>query len=209
MNFYYGKIFLRQLILSQQSAFQFRFDYSLRLLRAAIEVITTLMIIASFYSHSSSIVGWGKYEALLVYGIFQAISSITMFVSGYGMSMLAYDIVSGSLDDHLLKPLDSQFSICTRLIFVTNFYRVGIGLWIFGYSIYHLHLTPNIATISAFLVSLGSGWLIYFCLSFMAATLSFWTFSAEINELSRSLTSISRYPTDYFHKIGNFYILSR
>lgn len=204
----YWKILLKSFSLSHQRAVEYRADYLLRLIRAGLEVGTMLVVILVFYSQIESINGWSRYEGIMVYGFFQFISSLVFTFVGYGINDLPQNIISGKLDQYIVKPVDSQFFISVRMAFVTNVYRSLLGLGIIIYTASQIDLSPQPLEYLLTIAAVLSGAMIYYALTFTASTLAFWTFADEIPEIMYTVTSISRFPAAFFQRIkAIFYIL--
>jgi ABC-2 type transport system permease protein len=197
LNHYAGVV--RQLIiLSQESAFEYRTDYILRLVRAVTDILVVIVVIQSLYIHTSSIAGFSRAEALIVYALYQMITSTVLIFFGYGIDDLPRLILTGKLDMHLTKPIDSQFLAGANIIYITHIYRAITGLMVFIYAINLEPLTITISSLMLTSVSLVAAGVIFYSLSMGVSILSFWTFSNELQELSYTITSTSRLPTAFF-----------
>ena len=196
----YIKISLKILSMSHQRATAYRADYVLRVLRAFLDVGVAYVSINVFYFRSPSILGWNKWEALVVYGFFQTISTLVFIFSGYGISTLAREIIWGSLDRLLTQPIDSQFFASFKISYVTNIFRLVFGLLILFLALSNLGITYSPLQIIMTIISSLSSVIIYYSLTFGVTVLSFWTFSYELGELMSTITSITRFPTDFFSK---------
>jgi ABC-2 type transport system permease protein len=204
----YAKVLLMSFSLSHQRAVEYRLDYVLRLVRAFLEVITVTVVILVFYSNIDHINGWSRYEALMVYGFFQFVSSLVYTFVGYGINDLPQNIISGRLDQYIVRPIDAQFYVSIRMAFITNIYRSLFGLALILYTIRMLELSPSLVSIALTIIATIAACMVYYALTFAASTLAFWTFADEIPEIMSSITAISRFPVQFFQRLKTiFYLL--
>lgn len=195
---HYLQVTRQLLLLSQQSAFEYRIDYFLRLVRAIVDILLVVVVIQSLYSHTPAIAGWSRSETLIVYALYQIITSLVLIFFGYGIDGLPRLILSGTLDAYLTKPIDSQFLVGANTIYITHIYRFMAGLIVF---IYAFNIEPISITFTSLIItaiSLIAAAIIFYSLSMGVSILSFWTFNGELNELTYTITSTSRLPTSFF-----------
>ena len=186
------------IIFSYQSTAIYRADFFLRIIRALLEIIITLTILGSIFHNTVSLGGWSRSEATLVAAIsLLTVGMVTLFF-GYGMESLHRQIVTGRFDRFLTQPLDSQWLSSTGFIYVTNIFRIIFNLILFSIVVANLPSAPSPSNIFFFIISFVSAMIIYYCLMFSAAVISFWALTGELYYLFNGLTSISKYPIDIF-----------
>lgn len=191
--------------MSQMRAFEYRIDYIFRLVRTFVDVGAAVITISVFYAYTSTIAGWSKWEALVVFGIFQGVSSLVFVFFGIGITDLPVNIVSGKLDTFLTKPIDAQFLSSTSLTFITNIFRSLFGFSLAIYALTQLPYPIGLVNLTTGLLGIVSGMVIYFCITFLASESAFWSQSTELNELAYTIASISRFPVDYFSRFKELF----
>lgn len=196
----YLRVLIQIVSMSNSSAAIYRVDYLLRIIRSFLEIGVAFVIISSFYFKAQTIAGWNQWEALLVFSIFQIVSTFVFIFAGYGITSLSRDIVRGSLDRFLVLPMDSQFLASIRISYITNLFRLFFGVFLMLFSISKLDIEIHFFNVILTFVSIISSMVVYFCLTFSVSALAFWTFSGELGELMSTITSISRFPVDYFSR---------
>lgn len=186
--------------MSYQTAATYRVDFTLRIIRALLEVFVFVIVISVLFSHNPTLAGWSQHQTMLVFSLALLIGSLAMFIWGSGLEDLDREIVNGTLDRFLLQPMDAQWLASTRVMYITNLFRL---LFNFGFLIYvllKLQINFQLFSLVLFLINLISALVIYYSVMFIASSISFWSFSGELFYLFNSLTSIVRYPLDIFHQ---------
>lgn len=184
--------------MSYQSAAVYRGDFLIRIIRSFFEIFLTLTVIGAVFRQTPTIGQWTRSEATLVASLALFIISFIFFFFGSGLEGLHRQIVSGRFDRLLLQPMDSQWLASTGLLFVTNIFRLGLNSIVMLILISRLGPFPWISWL-LFGVTLMSALVIYYCLMFAAAALSFWALSGEQFYLMNSLTGVAKYPLDTFN----------
>jgi ABC-2 type transport system permease protein len=196
--YHYLRHLLYCLKMSFWSAAMYRADFILRLVRSALEITTGIITINIFFLNTPTIAGWTQLQALLVYAIAFFVVSLVMLIGGSGIEGLHREIVNGTLDRFLVQPMDTQWLASTRIIYITNLFRVGFNFTLLLWVISSLEISLTFPQLILFILTLLSACLMYFSILFIAGVISFWALNGELFYLFNSLTSIIRYPADLF-----------
>jgi ABC-2 type transport system permease protein len=196
----YWQVIKSTVSMSQQQAVEYRVDYLLRVLRALIDIFVIVVVLASFYGQADEIMGWTKWEAMVVFGFFQFISSGVFFFFGYGINELPNNIIRGRLDQFLTKPLSGQFLASTKFIFLTNAFRSVFGLGVLVYGVLRAGYVPTLVDIASSTVALFSSLIVYYAVSFSISAISFWSSSSEQIYMWDTIASTSRFPADFYQR---------
>lgn len=194
---HYFRIAYHLFIMSLKRSSMYRMDFLFRLLRSFSDILIALLVIQTVYSSSPSILGWTLNQAFIVYAIFQLIWAANFTFVGEGIKTLHSNIIEGTLDQLLLKPLDGQFSVSFQASYVTSLMRFFFSLILLIYALsLQPHLTPTSLLIG--FLALFSGMLIHYSLSFISATTAFWTFVGEFQTITESLSTIATFPIPFY-----------
>lgn len=180
------------------SAAIYRIDFCFRIIRSVLELVAALIVIQALFLHTTDLAGFNKYEVIMIYALARAVISTVMFIFGSGIEGLYRWIINGHLDRMLLQPMDAQWLASTRIIYVTNSFRLILdwGFWV--YSLNKLMIYPTIGQWLGFGVGVISACILYYCLMFAVSIVSFWSMNGELFYLFTSILNVSRYPLDVF-----------
>jgi ABC-2 type transport system permease protein len=179
---------------------------------------------ASFINGIVSSLGWGAFQiiwmtlltnkARTVFGwrqdemIFLAmgyIVSLGIFHFFFSRNFDAFSRVidKGEFDSHLLKPIDTQFSISTSILSYPNAIRifVGIGLMIWWAALHHYQIGIFEALNFGFLIIMGV--MIMYSIWFLFITSLIWYPNLNnMVDFLYTLNGLSRYPAEMIRMSG-------
>jgi len=193
-------------LMSYESVAIYRFDFSFRIIRPILEIIVTLTLLNALFSHSATLGTWTITETALVTAIsLLTVGLVTLFF-GNGLEGLHREIVTGTFDRLLLQPMDAQWLASTRIVFVTNIFRVAFNVVFFYFIVIRLNQAPSLGDWLLFGLAFISALVIYYSLMFSASIVSFWALSGELFYLFNSVTSVAKYPIDIFGSLLRFFL---
>lgn len=185
---------------SYMAALEYRFQFVVRIFRHITEALIAILIINTFFYSTNTIGNWDPNSMLLVYGVFGLAVATTFFFLADTPFSLPDKIRSGDYDFILTKPIDTHFYTFGHRIHTENVWRLIIKSAIIFYASVQLHLSPSIFHLTLFVFTFFSSLIIYRSIVTTIATLSFWTLSKELSELTFSVLETTKYPLDIFSK---------
>ncbi len=153
---------------------QYRSDFFIALLNAAVSLVTQLLALSVVFTATSDLRGWGPNDLLVLVGIHFFISGLIGIVMRPSMEALMEGIRLGTFDFVLIKPADSQLlaSVQTVAPQAATDVVVGAGVIIFGMTRLGFALGP--LDVLLFVVMLLAGLVIVYSFLLLLATCAFW-----------------------------------
>lgn len=161
-----------------------------------------LFFIQIVYSHTDSVAGWSKGQALILAGSFSISWGLINALFTPNLSVLPELIQKGTFDLTITKPVDSQFLASSRMINLSEFARSLFSLVVvfYGARVDAIAITPGSVLVWALLICCSI--FILLGIDTLIMTLSFWL--VRIRNLDAAFWSISvaaRYPVDIFERM--------
>lgn len=183
-------------------ALEYRTNFALQLFYGPTYVLVLFTILSTAYSHTETLAGWTKPEALILFCVFHLLYTVgAMFFMDGIRNLLWRDVRTGAIDFLLTKPLNFQFLVSFREPSLNQILLLIGILLLFSYQIllYPYIISTNIFDLLAFVLSCILGILIfYFALSTYATGAFFFSKAQQIIELFDKLSDFSQYPLPLF-----------
>lgn len=149
--------------------------------------------------------GWTKPEIFVLISVFTMYDAFTWSFFYWNMNRYTQSVFSGELDVYLLKPIDTQFYLCTQHNSYNNVFRFLLGVVMLSHSFYQLSSFPSILQIFLFIILFSAGLLLLYAVWFSLSTLCFWIDRLNnINDIIPSLRRISQAPHTVYTGIFTF-----
>jgi len=155
--------------------------------------------------------GWTYAQILTLIGIYTIIDGLMMGLLIRSMRALENDILSGALDQNLLKPIDTQILYLFKSVSLVQLVNVFFGLAIVVFSVVLQRKIPTLTELLFTLVSIFMGCIIYYSIWFIVVISAFW-FPSTVSrsELFLSVIGVGKYPATIFTgliKVTLYFIL--
>jgi ABC-2 type transport system permease protein len=177
------------------SELEYRINFVLALLGSLGQLAGNWFALTLFYRGGSSLGGWPFLEALLVMGIFSALTGLTRVLFTPNLSRLVEHVRTGTLDFVLIKPIDSQFWLSARRLSPWALPDFLLGVGVIAYAAVALRID-----LGRLLLALGPlvfGFVVLYSLWFMLASIAIWYVKvSNVNEVLNGLLAAGRYPID-------------
>jgi ABC-2 type transport system permease protein len=153
---------------------QYRVNFFVSLMQAAIALVTGLVVLALVYSHTDELNGWSKSELLCVLGVQILMGgAIKMYIQP-NMTRLIEDVRDGKLDFALTKPEDAQVLVSVREVRIWQAVDIVSGLIVLAVGLSRVTTSFGPPEAAAFAVSLVFGAVLIYCFWLVIATVAFW-----------------------------------
>lgn len=205
--FRYLRLWFRLLKLSLMARFEYRINTLLHILVKLLWMGSTLIFFEIIYLHTDEMVGWSKFEMLLLLGTFTVVRSLYAAFFSDGVWELPDSVQTGSLDLLLAKPVSSQFVISTHQEDIGDLVRGLFGVFIVFYSIKNLGIAVGVTQVVIYLFLLLAAVACIYGLVFMVATLSIWLVRLEnmVNFIWQ-IVLLGRVPVSVFPRAVAFFL---
>ena len=178
---------------------QYRANFVASVLGTVFWIVTALLTLAVFFSHTTRLGGWDYWEVVVLLGVFNALTGVIEAVLRPGIGRLAGEVRSGGLDLMLAKPVDPQGFVSFRRLDIWRLTDVVLGLALAGYALHRLGRTPSLAQLAAFALALASAAVVVYALWVVLMSLAFWFVSVEnLSVLFDAVYEGARYPVSAY-----------
>ncbi|ACK72152.1 protein of unknown function DUF990 [Gloeothece citriformis PCC 7424] len=172
---------------------EYRLNFLIATFTSLANLVGSLFSLFLFYRTGYSFEGWTWQEALIVLGIFTFLQGISETFLSPNLNKIVDLVQQGTLDFVLLKPINSQFWLSTRVISPWGFPDLCFGGILVLYSGSQLGLTFNNYLLSA--IPIFFGIIILYSLWFMLGATSIWFVKIyNVTEVLRGFLEAGRYP---------------
>jgi ABC-2 type transport system permease protein len=168
-------------------------------------MLALVVLISIIYHNTTSVAGWSQSEMLVLYGTYTIMRGVSNTLFYQNLSQLPLFVRKGQMDWILTKPVNSQFYASLRFVELSDLGSCVGGIVVVVFGDVHLHLAhpPTLATVLLFCVMLASSVVIFYSLTMLLMTLSFWLVRLDnLMVLSDTVFQIARTPIDIFGVFG-------
>ena len=153
---------------------QYRVNFFVSMLQAAIALTAGLVVLALVYSHTEELNGWSQSELICVLGIQILMGGIIKSYIQPNMTRLLDDVREGKLDFALTKPEDAQMLVSVREVRIWQAVDVFSGLGVLAFGLSRITTDVGVADAAAFVFALAIGAVLIYCFWLIVATVAFW-----------------------------------
>ncbi len=166
-------------------------------------LFSLVLFIKLIFANTQSVAGWSEGQMFLLLGTYSVLRGLTDTLFYKNLSDLPNQVRLGTMDFTLLRPVNSQFFVSLRFISLDNLGQLVGACALLVYGLSRLQTLPSAPHIAAYLFLLLCGVVIFYAISLMTMTLSFWL--VRLDNLFVALDtifSIGRTPIDVFRAFG-------
>lgn len=186
-----------------RQAVEFRANFWANVLTNIGWVLALTIFLKLIFKNTTSVAGWTEGEMFLLVGTYSLVRAISDTLFAGNLSDLPNQIRLGTMDFTLLRPVNSQFFVSMRFVALNNLGQlVGAG-GLIAYGVAHASVHVSEVSILAYTGLIVCAVVIFYSLSLMAMTLSFWLVRVEnLYVALETVTSLARTPIDVFRAFG-------
>jgi ABC-2 type transport system permease protein len=178
---------------------QFKANFLVRLFTEGMWLFMQFVYIEVMYGQTNQIVGWTKYDMIVLVGTNYAIAQL-FEAFFYENCMKLIDLIrQGELDFNLIKPINTQFLVSLRYTDYASMLNSTVGIGVVFYGLAKMGATVTWSGVLLFGALLVNGILIYYAILFILSVWTFWIGrSNNLMELYWQFGQFSRYPGDIY-----------
>jgi ABC-2 type transport system permease protein len=188
------RIFVASLARSAQRKLSHSANLLFEGLLAVINTLAGIAAIAVLFTQTESLAGWRRESVIVLLGTFQIMTGLMWTFVEPNLGWFGSKVKSGELDDVLLQPVPSLFTIslggCNPWSLLTLL--SGIAVMLIGVAALHVQVTA--ANLLAFVVLLGAGAVLMWASRVAVACVAFWAQGFEPDVLYGALWQLGRIP---------------
>lgn len=158
------------------------------------------LVTVLIYGAGGGFYGWNFYEVLCIQAIFTISTGIADVLFQGVLWKVMYNIVDGTFDVLLLRPINILVYLIASSIQIENLGLVMGGIAMFVFSLYNLAAPNALGWLAFFLLFLAGLLIMFGIMLFMTATSFRWISNSRIPEIFDSIKSFGKYPQGIFPK---------
>jgi ABC-2 type transport system permease protein len=195
--------YLRLFRLFALSELQFELEYRLNFVFVLMEMVlvvgTSVAAVLVMFAHTDTLNGWTLPQMMVLLGVFYLVQGSTALCFDPSFQRLMEHIRVGTLDFHLLKPVNTQFVVSTRHLRLVRVPDVLLGFGVLAVGLAQLDVHVGLREAVLFALSLICGVTLVYALLLSLVTLSFWFVRVEnLLTIFWSFTDAGRFPVDVY-----------
>ncbi|MFA4945680.1 MAG: ABC-2 family transporter protein [Lentisphaeria bacterium] len=176
---------------------EYRLNFALAVVTCILNLGGSLFGLFLFYHNGYRPGGWDWPAAVLVLACYTFLDGFSSTLLAPNLNRIVRHVQEGTLDFVLLKPVDAQFWLSTRMLSLWGVPNLLAGLALAGWAAHRLGL--GAADLAAGALLLLPALLILYSLWFILSTLSIWFVKVfNITFVLRNLLEAGRFPVDAF-----------
>jgi len=152
----------------------YRFDMLIRILVSVMHLVGDLLVVGIIFYNTKDVAGWRWQHMCVVVGVFRIVAGGIRMSIVPNMRRVLEEIMDGTLDFVLLRPVNAQYLVSIREFVVWRIVDVILGAVIAAYGCIQLNGFMPMGALGRFVIMLLAGFIIVYSLWLMLATLCFW-----------------------------------
>jgi ABC-2 type transport system permease protein len=195
--------YLRMFRAFASTEFQFEMEYRgnfyLSILEMFLVIGTSIAAVLVMFQHTTTMNGWTLAQMILLLGVYYLIQGGVNLVFSPSFERVMEHVRAGTLDFHLLKPVNTQFLVSTRHLRVVRAADLVLGLAVVIVGLLLVGESVGVAQALLFALSLVFGVMLVYSLLLGLVTLSFWFVRVEnLLAIFWAFTEAGRFPVDVY-----------
>jgi ABC-2 type transport system permease protein len=195
--------YLRMFRAFASSEFQFEMEYRGNFYLSIIEMFlvigTSIAAVLVMFEHTTTMNGWTLPQMIVLLGVYYLIQGGVNIVFSPSFERLMEHVRVGTLDFHLLKPVNVQFLVSMRHLRIVRAADLVLGLSVVIVGLLQVGEEVGIGAALLFALSLLFGVALVYALLLGLVTLSFWFVRVEnLLAIFWAFTEAGRFPVDVY-----------
>jgi len=195
--------YLRMFRAFASTEFQFEMEYRANMYLSIFEMLlvigTSIGAVLIMFGHTTTMNGWTLPQMIVLLGVYYVIQGGVSLLFSPSFERLMEHVRVGTLDFHLLKPVNTQFLVSTRHLKVIRGADLLLGLIVVIVGLVQVGEQVGVAQALMFALSLIFGWTLVYSLLLGLVTLSFWFVRVEnLLAIFWAFTEAGRFPVDVY-----------
>ncbi|SDD39141.1 ABC transporter permease [Auraticoccus monumenti] len=153
---------------------QYRSDFVLSVVNAAITLLTQLLGLSVVFAQTTDLAGWRSDDLLVLVGVHFLIGGLIGLVLRPSMEMMMEGIRQGTFDFTLVKPADSQLLASIQVVRPQALVDVVVGLGVIVFATTRLGGALGPVDVGLFLLTLVCGVVVIYSFILALSTMAFW-----------------------------------
>ena len=195
--------YLRMFRAFAATEFQFEMEYRANMYLSVFEMFlvigTSIGAVLIMFGHTTTINGWTLPQMIVLLGVYYIIQGGVSLLFSPSFERLMEHVRVGTLDFHLLKPVNVQFLVSTRHLKIIRGADLLLGLGVVIVGLVQLGTPVGVGDALLFALSLIFGIMLVYSLLLGLVTLAFWFVRVEnLLAIFWAFTEAGRFPVDIY-----------
>ena len=195
--------YLRMFRSFASSEFQFEMEYRgnfyLSIFEMFLVIGTSIGAMLIMFGHTTTMNGWTLPQMIVLLGVYYLIQGGVNLVFSPSFERLMEHVRVGTLDFHLLKPVNVQFLVSTRHLRVVRAADLFLGLLVVVVGLFQVGAEVGVGAALLFVLALLFGVMLVYSLLLGLVTLAFWFVRVEnLLAIFWAFTEAGRFPVDVY-----------
>jgi ABC-2 type transport system permease protein len=195
--------YLRMFRAFASTEFQFEMEYRgnfyLSILEMFLVIGTSIAAVLVMFEHTTTMNGWTLPQMIVLLGVYYLIQGGVSLVFSPSFERVMEHVRVGTLDFHLLKPVNTQFLVSTRHLKVVRAADLVLGLIVVIVGLLQVGEQIGLGQALLFSASIFFGWMLVYALILGLVTLAFWFVRVEnLLAIFWAFTEAGRFPVDVY-----------
>lgn len=195
--------YLRMFRAFASSEFQFEMEYRgnfyLSIFEMFLVIGTSIGAVLIMFGHTTTINGWTLPQMIVLLGVYYVIQGGVNLVFSPSFERLMEHVRVGTLDFHLLKPVNVQFLVSTRHLRVVRAADLVLGIGVVIFGLLQIGSEVGVGAALLFTLSLFFSVMLVYSLLLGLVTLAFWFVRVEnLLAIFWAFTEAGRFPVDVY-----------
>jgi ABC-2 type transport system permease protein len=195
--------YLRMFRSFASSEFQFEMEYRgnfyLGIFEMFLVIGTSIGAVLIMFGHTTTMNGWTLPQMIVLLGVYYLIQGGASLIFSPSFERLMEHVRVGTLDFHLLKPVNVQFLVSTRHLKIVRLADLVLGLVVVIIGLLQIGTDVGVGAAVLFALSLLFGVMLVYSLLLGLVTLAFWFVRVEnLLAIFWAFTEAGRFPVDVY-----------
>jgi ABC-2 type transport system permease protein len=178
---------------------EYRWNFLLVLFEITLVVGTSVAAVLVMFSHTTTLNGWTFPQMLVLLGVYYLVQGASNMVFEPSFERLMEHVRVGTLDFHLLKPVNTQFLVSMRHMQIARIPDFLLGFLILGIGLAQMGASVTLGSALLFALALLCGLALVYSLLLVLVTLSFWFVRVDnLLTIFWSFLDAGRFPVDVY-----------
>ncbi|MEN9933792.1 MAG: hypothetical protein RLZZ387_371 [Chloroflexota bacterium] len=158
-----------------------------------------LLAVGVVFTQTETLAGWRLEEVIVLLGLFQVMSGLLEAFIEPNLSWFVSKVISGELDDLLLKPVPSLLMVSMGSCQPWALVQVVVGLAVVAAGLAPLAESVTASGVLSALLVLAAGAVVTWASRVVLASLAFWAPGMDPTVLYHAFWQLGRYPLSVYH----------
>lgn len=179
---------------------QFRGHFLTTVVVGIAQVLLGLVPVLVLFRYTNAVEGWTRADMIVMLGVQQGMMGMMGMFIIRNMWEMTSNVVNGTLDQMLIRPVNAQFYTATRWIRPDQVFNVATGLAIVMVGLAQGRGVPAASQFAQGSILFLAGFVLLACATMMVSYLAFWLQSmfAATHFFSNEVLGAGRYPVAFF-----------